>query len=66
MWFSTAKGLDRFDGYDFIHFNSYNREYPLPNDVVHCVTKTKRESVIGTENGLYFYEYKTEKLQMRR
>jgi ligand-binding sensor domain-containing protein len=60
MWFSTAKGLDRFDGYDFIHFNSYNRENPLPNDVVHCVNEDKNGNLwIGTENGLYFYEYKT-------
>lgn len=60
MWFSTTKGLDRFDGYDFIHFNSYNTENALPSDVVHCVEEDTNGNLwIGTENGLYFFEYKS-------
>ncbi|MBN2766809.1 MAG: response regulator [Paludibacteraceae bacterium] len=64
MWFSTAKGLDRFDGYDFIHFDSNTRENPLPNDVVHCVSEDSNGNLwIGTENGLFFYEYKSGEIQ---
>ncbi len=60
MWFSTSRGLDRYDGYDIIHFNSSNRLNPLHGDVVNHVEEDKNGDLwIGTESGLYFRDYKT-------
>lgn len=60
MWFSTSKGLDRFDGYDIIHFNSNNRQQPLPAEVVNYVEEDKNGDLwIATESGLFFRDYKT-------
>jgi len=55
MWLSTSKGLDRYDGYEFIHFKIRNSENPLQIDNVHCVEEDKNGNLwIGTETGLYF------------
>lgn len=60
MWISTSKGLDRYDGYEFIHFNSRNADNPLQSDNVHCVQEDRNGNLwIGTENGLYFLNYQT-------
>jgi len=60
MWFCTSKGLDRYDGYEFIHFNSRSAVNPLQSDNVHCVQEDVNGDLwIGTENGLYFLNYKT-------
>jgi len=60
MWISTSKGLDRYDGYEFIHFISRDLENPLQSDIVHCVEEDRNGDLwIGTENGLYFLNYKT-------
>ncbi|MDR3653562.1 MAG: two-component regulator propeller domain-containing protein [Paludibacter sp.] len=60
MWISTNNGLDRYDGYDFIHFNSRNSANPLQCDNVSCVEEDQNGNLwIGTENGLYFLNYKT-------
>jgi signal transduction histidine kinase/ligand-binding sensor domain-containing protein/DNA-binding response OmpR family regulator len=60
MWFCTTKGLDRYDGYEFVHFNSRSPVNPLISDNVHCVEEdTNGDLWIGTENGLYFLDYKT-------
>lgn len=60
MWICTSKGLDRYDGYEFIHFNSRNSDNPLQSDNVHCVEEDSNGDLwIGTENGLYFLNYQT-------
>lgn len=60
MWICTSKGLDRYDGYEFIHFNSRNSDNPLQCDNVHCVEEDPNGNLwIGTENGLYFLNYQT-------
>ena len=60
IWLCTSKGLDRYDGYEFIHFNSRNPINPLKSDNVHCVQEDVDGNLwIGTENGLYFLNYKT-------
>ena len=60
MWFCTNKGLDRYDGYEFVHFDSRNQTNPLLSDNVHCVNEDLNVDMwIGTENGLYFLDYKT-------
>jgi len=63
MWIATSNGLDRYDGYDFIHFNSRNLGNALQSDNIHCVEEDVNGNLwIGTENGLYFFNYKTGKI----
>lgn len=58
VWFATAKGLDRFDGYGFIHYNSSQKEHFLPIDQVNCLLEDKNGDLwIGTENGLYYQSF---------
>jgi signal transduction histidine kinase/ligand-binding sensor domain-containing protein/DNA-binding response OmpR family regulator len=55
MWFATSKGLDRYDGYDFLHYNSTQQERYLPADVVNCMVEdSSGDYWIGTEEGLFF------------
>ncbi|MFA6582457.1 MAG: two-component regulator propeller domain-containing protein, partial [Paludibacter sp.] len=64
MWISTSNGLDRYDGYEFIHFNSRNMENHLQNDNVHCVEEDKNGNLwIGTENGLYLLNYQSGEIE---
>ena len=63
MWIATSNGLDRYDGYDFIHFNSRNSGNALQSDNVHCVEEDINGNLwIGTENGLNFFNYQTGKI----
>lgn len=60
MWISTSNGLDRYDGYDFIHFNSRNLGNVLQSDNIHCIEEDNNGNFwIGTENGLNFFNYQT-------
>jgi len=60
IWISTNRGLDRYDGYEFLHFNSRNSDNPLQSDNVRCVAEDKNGNLwIGTENGLFFLNYQT-------
>lgn len=63
MWISTTYGLDRYDGYDFIHFNSRTASNSLLGDNVHAVVEdTKGNLWIGTEIGLNLLNYSTGKI----
>ncbi len=63
MWISTWNGLDRYDGYEFVHFNSRNAGNPLRSDNVHCVEEDVNGDLwIATETGLDFLDYKTGKI----
>jgi signal transduction histidine kinase/ligand-binding sensor domain-containing protein/DNA-binding response OmpR family regulator len=63
MWIATSNGLDRYDGYDFIHFNSRNPGNALLSDNIHCVEEDINGNLwIGTENGLNFFNYQTGKI----
>ena len=60
MWIATSNGLDRYDGYDFIHFNSRNSGNALQSDNVNCVEEDINGNLwIGTESGLNFFNYQT-------
>ncbi len=63
MWISTWNGLDRYDGYEFVHFNSRNAGNSLRNDNVHCVEEDINGDLwIATETGLDFFDYQTGKI----
>ncbi len=56
LWIATAKGLDRYDGYDFVHFGSSQRDNYIPADFINCVREDfKGIFWIATENGLFYY-----------
>lgn len=64
MWISTGYGLDRYDGYDFLHFNSRTLGNTLLSDNVHAVTEDSNGNLwIATENGINFFDYKSGKIQ---
>jgi signal transduction histidine kinase/ligand-binding sensor domain-containing protein len=56
IWFCTAEGLSRFDGYEF---KNYPKEYGLPNRYIYDFLETRRGKIwIGTEDGLVFFNPK--------
>lgn len=58
IWISTVKGLDRYDGYNIINFNSRNLN--IPSDVINFTIEDNAGNFwIGTEAGLFFFDYKT-------
>lgn len=63
MWFATSKGLDRYDGYDFLHYNNTQLERYLPADVVNCIIEDPLGDYwLGTENGLFYFSFTTGKI----
>ncbi|VBB47475.1 Response regulator receiver domain protein [uncultured Paludibacter sp.] len=63
MWFATNKGLDRYDGYEIIHFNNQNSNNHVRYQNVSCLEEDGNGNFwIGTENGLFFMDYKTGKI----
>ncbi len=56
MWFGTAGGLDRFDGYEF---KTYNNIKDIPKQPVYflsCLTNNDTSFWIGTELGLLLFD----------
>lgn len=63
VWFSTTSGVDRYDGYDFLHFSGIGNGYQYPLKVVNCVEEDAEGNLwIGSENGLFCHDYKTGQL----
>ena len=64
MWISTSYGLDRYDRYDFVHFNSRNAGNNLLSDNVHAVVEDVRGNLwIATENGINYLNYRNGRIQ---
>lgn len=64
IWIATARGLDRYDGYNLLHFNSSRRDNPLPNQFVNCIEEDHQGNLwFGTENGLFVLDYRTGRVQ---
>ncbi|MDD3320419.1 MAG: two-component regulator propeller domain-containing protein [Paludibacter sp.] len=60
IWISTSNGLDRYDGYNFIHYNSRNTKNALQSDDISCVEEDNNGNLlIGTESGLDFFNSQT-------
>jgi len=57
MWFGTAGGLDRYNGYDFKKFDVGN------NNVNAFIEYAPHEILICTDNGIFIFNVKSEKLR---
>lgn len=66
VWIGTGDGLDRFDGYSFVHFNhSDNDSTSLSNDVVqNLLIDSKGRLWVGTYNGLNLYDANTQSFRV--
>ncbi|MCD6596407.1 MAG: response regulator [Bacteroidales bacterium] len=53
MWFATRGGLNRYDGYNFIHFKSRgNNPQGLSNPSIECIYEDANDKIwIGTKSG---------------
>lgn len=62
MWFGTADGLNRWDGYTFKIFrNIYNDSTSIPNNVINSIAEDMDGNMwIGTNNGIAFFNPYTE------
>jgi signal transduction histidine kinase/ligand-binding sensor domain-containing protein/ActR/RegA family two-component response regulator len=58
MWFGTADGLNRYDGYEFkIYRPEPNNKYSLGNGIINSISwKSDNEMWICTDEGLYAYK----------
>lgn len=64
MWFATRSGINRFDGYEFVQFDSdSNEEYNLSNPSIESIFQDSNDNLwIGTKSGgLSYFNYSTEK-----
>ena len=64
MWFATRSGINRFDGYEFVQFDSdANEEYNLPSPSIEFIFEDSNDNLwIGTKSGgLNYFDYSTEK-----
>lgn len=59
MWIATLGGLDRYNGYDFLHFvHQANDSTSLLNDFVLCLfIDSAHQLWVGTSCGLNRYNY---------
>lgn len=57
MWFGTADGLNRYNGYEFIHFrNEPSDPKSISANFISCVTSTKDGALwVGTRGGGFNY-----------
>lgn len=65
MWFSTASGLNRYDGYKFkVFFHNPNDEYSLPDNLVSSVQEDINGRLwIHTANGYTVFNPEKEKFE---
>lgn len=58
IWFATANGLSRFDGYDFINYlHNAKDSHSLPHDFIRkLLIDAKGVLWVGTQNGLARYD----------
>ena len=64
MWFGTLDGLNRYDGYNIITFNTEKgNPHSLSNNTIRSLAEDKYGRIwIGTDNGLCVYDSTLEKI----
>lgn len=63
VWIASDFGLNRFDGYHFVHYHYSSRDtLSIPHNLVRSLFCAKNgEMFIGTGKGLARYDYTTDK-----
>ncbi len=57
IWIGTDNGLSKFDGTRFINYQKRNTNNALGNNSIICLLEHDNKLYIGTENGLFTYNY---------
>lgn len=64
MWFASPNGLFRYDGYDFVTYNSNSpHSNKLHSNHIRSIADSDDRIWIGTEKGLNYIDKKTQTLQ---
>ena len=67
MWFGTKDGLNRFDGYTFKTFrNDTNNPKSIGSNFIECLHEYDGQLWVGTNNGLFQYNEKSEDFSLLR
>lgn len=65
MWFGSKNGLNRYDGISFkVYKNDPKNPYSLGSNFIESLNSKDDELWIGTDSGLFLFDYKLERFQL--